>query len=41
MDTRFWGPSGWQLLHMVTFTRGLLSPKTRFFGVIQDVLPCK
>ena len=41
MDTRFWGPSGWQLLHMVTFTKGLLAPKTRFFRTIQDVLPCK
>jgi hypothetical protein len=38
MDTRFWGPSGWQLFHLIAFT----SPNAR--DVLDDmhlVLPCK
>jgi len=38
MDTRFWGPSGWQLFHLIAFT----SPNAR--DVLEDmhlVLPCK
>ena len=38
MDTRFWGPSGWQLLHLIAFT----SPKPRdVLDDMKDVLPCK
>lgn len=43
MDTRFWGPSGWRLLHLITFT---YEPKQRneikeFFSMLPFVLPCK
>ena len=40
MDTRFWGPSGWQLFHLVTFK----SPPSVARHVLDDmpsVLPCK
>lgn len=38
MDTRFWGPSGWQLFHLVAFT----SPNPRdVLDDMKDVLPCK
>lgn len=47
MDTRFWGPSGWKLLHLITYgypenptyqdkqTYGL------FFNSLKYILPCK
>jgi hypothetical protein len=43
MDTRFWGPSGWRLLHLITFT---YEPSRRtyvkeFFELLPFVLPCK
>lgn len=43
MDTRFWGPSGWRLLHLITFT---YEPKHRsavkkLFSLLPYVLPCK
>jgi hypothetical protein len=41
MDTRFFGPSGWQLLHLVTFLKGNMEHKQAFFKVMPDVLPCK
>lgn len=40
MDTRFWGPSGWQLFHLIAFT----SPPDRARPVLKDmptILPCK
>jgi hypothetical protein len=43
MDTRFWGPSGWRLLHITSFqapelpTNHLIS----FFKNLPFVLPCK
>lgn len=38
MDTRFWGPSGWQLFHLVAF----FSPHPQeLLLMIKDVLPCK
>lgn len=38
MDTRFWGPSGWQLFHLIAFT----SPHPReVLEDMKDVLPCK
>ena len=45
MDTRFWGPSGWRLLHMITFDYKY-SPKNaivyaQFFESIPYILPCK
>jgi hypothetical protein len=44
MDTRFWGPSGWRLLHLITFTYDPLTQKEhlrRFFTSLPYVLPCK
>ena len=43
MDTRFWGPSGWRLLHSITFA---YDPKNRTsvaeaFTMLPFVLPCK
>ena len=44
MDTRFWGPSGWRLLHMIVATplknRNELKIK-RFFELLPYILPCK
>lgn len=43
MDTRFWGPSGWLLLHLVAFqapTRNIHDIRT-FFVNLPYVLPCK
>jgi hypothetical protein len=43
MDTRFWGPSGWRLLHLIAFTAKQL-PKQKlytFFETLPYVLPCK
>lgn len=43
MDTRFWGPSGWRLLHMVAFQAPNLNSKAvhTFFETLPYVLPCK
>jgi hypothetical protein len=45
MDTRFWGPSGWRLLHLISFaaTSGELPKKELqiFFEHLPYVLPCK
>jgi hypothetical protein len=38
MDTRFWGPSGWQLLHLIAFKSE--HPEEFLLG-IKDILPCK
>ncbi|NDA64895.1 MAG: hypothetical protein EBX50_23145 [Chitinophagia bacterium] len=43
MDTRFWGPSGWRLLHLVAHAAPSL-PATQlheFFSNLTYVLPCK
>jgi len=38
MDTRFWGPSGWQLFHLIAF----FSPHPQeILLMMKDVLPCK
>jgi hypothetical protein len=38
MDTRFWGPSGWQMFHLIAFR----SPNPReVLEDMKDVLPCK
>lgn len=46
MDTRFWGPSGWRLLHLITF--GYTPQNTKQKHAVQEVfetlpyvLPCK
>lgn len=41
MDTKFWGPSGWNMLHLITFERGSLQKKKKLFAVLGEVLPCK
>jgi hypothetical protein len=42
MDTRYWGPSGWRLLHLISFSptaeKKNLAP---FFWTIPYILPCK
>ena len=42
MDTRYWGPSGWRLLHLISFST---VPKQKdlcaFFNTLAYVLPCK
>lgn len=45
MDTRFWGPSGWKLLHLITFDYKY-SPinaitYAQFFETLPYILPCK
>jgi hypothetical protein len=45
MDTRFWGPSGWKLLHLITFYYKY-SPTNaikyaQFFESLPYILPCK
>jgi hypothetical protein len=44
MDTRFWGPSGWRLLHLITFTYEASIQKNdvkELFEMLPFVLPCK
>lgn len=43
MDTRFWGPSGWQLLHLIAFAQrpGQEAEYELFFNGLKDILPCK
>ena len=45
MDTRYWGPSGWRLLHLITFAgskaNGVNSKMCEFFNTLPYVLPCK
>lgn len=38
MDTRYWGPSGWELFHLIAFR----SPHPDdVLNIMKDVLPCK
>jgi len=43
MDTRYWGPSGWKLLHTITFSYApeLKETYKEFFTTIAYILPCK
>ena len=43
MDTRYWGPSGWKLLHTITFSYvyELKELYRDFFTTIAFILPCK
>ena len=43
MDTRYWGPSGWKLLHSISFISDTISEKDYkdFFYSIAFILPCK
>ena len=45
MDTRFWGPSGWRLLHLIA-AEPFVDAKhkaavSEWFGLLEYVLPCK
>ena len=40
MDTRYWGPSGWRLLHLISFA-GKSKHLRDFFETISYILPCK
>lgn len=44
MDTKFWGPSGWRLLHTLTFTYEPTKHRLamrEFFDTLPFILPCK
>lgn len=43
MDTRFFGPSGWQLMHSIasTFSRKHANYYRHFFEAIPYILPCR
>lgn len=44
MDTRFWGPSGWKFLHLMTFTYDPTNQRKHmrlFLESLPYVLPCK
>jgi hypothetical protein len=43
MDTRFWGPSGWRLLHLVAHAAPSLPAVAvhEFFTLLPYILPCK
>lgn len=43
MDTRFWGPSGWRLLHLLSFgyTPSQKTEMAKFLEALPYVLPCK
>lgn len=41
MDTRFWGPSAWQLLHLVAHSKPPPDVAEPWFNNIKNVLPCK
>ena len=47
MDTKFWGPSGWKLLHSITFkfpsrpTRHAKDMAFELFDSLKYVLPCR
>ena len=42
MDTRYWGPSAWRLLHLISFAKHAPPTKVRaFFSTLPYILPCK
>ena len=46
MDTKYWGPSGWRLLHLITFAYPIPTVAQKktlgtFFSSLPYVLPCK
>ena len=40
MDTRFWGPSGWQLFHLIAFKTSPADARDALEDM-KDILPCK
>lgn len=41
MDTKYWGPGGWVLLHMISFSDSNKKHLDAFFSSLPYVLPCK
>ena len=41
MDTRYWGPSGWRLLHLISFGTNPTPKVCEFMRMLPYVLPCK
>ena len=41
MDTRYWGPSGWRLLHLISFGTEANSKVCEFMNTLPYILPCK
>ena len=45
MDTRFWGPAGWKLLHLISFDYTYSVDRAityaKFFETIPYIIPCK
>ena len=41
MDTRYWGPSGWRLLHLISFATKVNPTVCAFFETLPYILPCK
>jgi hypothetical protein len=41
MDTKYWGPGGWVLLHTISFAEQGKKDLTTFFNSLPYVLPCK
>lgn len=41
MDTRYWGPSGWRLLHLISLSKVDHKDICEFFNTLAYVLPCK
>lgn len=41
MDTRYWGPSGWRLLHLISFGSEPTPQVCEFMNTLPYVLPCK
>jgi hypothetical protein len=41
MDTRYWGPSGWRLLHLISFADLNQKDMCAFFNTLPYILPCK
>ena len=37
-DTRYWGPSGWQLFHLIAFRS---DHSKKLLSMIKDILPCR
>ena len=47
MDTRYWGPDGWKLLHTIAYNYPInpngydIQTHKIFYTIIGDILPCK
>ena len=41
MDTRFWGPSAWRLLHLISFSDNRSKSVYTLIKLLPLILPCK